>query len=519
MKFFIYKPKNIAITVFTAFSFSIILFILAIIYAISHISSVNSNVKIIVKDHNVKERLIVDIYNHARQRVISLFLMALNEDPFVRNDLYDQFRNEGAEFIKAREKLLNMLVDDDEEKLLEEARMLSSSAVPIQYEIIESLNLDDFESARELLKEKGVDAQNLVLSKLRNLVELQRQKSLLILNESNHDYEKVSGFMLWGPVLAATIGFLIAIITSWKVYRDQRQLDDMNSMLEMKVEERTRELKSSNDVLNTTLLQLNETQAQLIENEKMAALGSLVSGVAHEINTPVGVCVTAASSLSEATNDFKKNVQEGRLKKSVLDSFVSKSEDVTKLIVSNLLRAADLISNFKQVAVDQAIDDHRKIQFGFYLKEVLSSLYPKWKASPVEVNLDFDEEIELSTYPGAIAQIITNLITNSLLHGFDSAAKPGSIDISFRKAADKLYLEYKDTGKGMPEEVLEKIFNPFFPTRRNTGGTGLGMHIVYNIVTQKLRGKIECLSKPGKGCNIVIQLPLEAEEVKVANNA
>ena len=519
MKIFTHKPKNIAITAFIAFSFSLILLILAITYGLSHIESVNSNVKTIVKEHNAKEHLIVDIYNHARQRVIALFQMALNEDPFVRDELYDEFRNQGAEFIEAREKLLSMLVDDDEEKLLEEQRILTKTAVPLQYEIIEYLNADDFESARQLLKDEGVDAQNVVLRKLQDLVELERQKSLQILSQTNKEYDAVSEFMLWGTTLAATIGFLIAIFTSWRVYRDQRQLDDLNSMLEMKVDERTRELTSSNDELNKTLHQLHETQAQLIENEKMAALGGLVSGVAHEINTPVGVCVTAASTLSEATNEFKKNLQEGKLKKSVLDGYVSKSEDGTKLIISNLMRAADLINNFKQVAVDQAIDDYRKIQLGFYLKEVLSSLYPKWKSSPVEVKLDFDKEIELSTYPGAIAQIITNLITNSLLHGFDSATKPGSIDISFRQDADNLYLEYKDSGRGMSEEVLEKIFNPFFTTRRNAGGTGLGMHIVYNIVTQKLKGKIECHSKPDEGCNIVIHLPLESEELKIAANA
>jgi signal transduction histidine kinase len=205
--------------------------------------------------------------------------------------------------------------------------------------------------------------------------------------------------------------------------------------------------------------------------------------------------------------ELKKNAENGALRRSELFNFIDKAENGTRLILSNLSRAADLINNFKQVAVDQAVDDHRKINLGEYLEEVLSSLRPKWKNTQVKVKFQPEDEVEIDTYPGAIAQIITNLITNSLKHGFEDPAKPGLIKIGFKETIQNIELSFSDNGKGMPREVIDKIFNPFFTTKRGNGGTGLGMHIVYNIVTQKLKGSVKCESEPNNGCRVVIQWP------------
>ena len=286
-------------------------------------------------------------------------------------------------------------------------------------------------------------------------------------------------------------------------------LKEYQTELEEMVESRTIELKKTNESLTETLDELHRTQTQLIENEKMAALGGLVSGVAHEINTPIGVCVTASSTLQDTSKALKKMLDSGTIKKSSLVDFVDKTETGSKLLLTNLVRASDLINNFKQVAVDQSVDETRHFELNHYIHEVLTSLQPKWKATKVIVDFDAGNKIEVTTYPGAIAQVLTNLIINSLIHGFDEGQKPGKIVISTEQFDHKVNLRYRDNGNGMPEEVLGKIFNPFFTTRRGSGGTGLGMHIVYNLVTQKLRGTINCQSQLNSGCEVLIQLPLD----------
>ena len=287
----------------------------------------------------------------------------------------------------------------------------------------------------------------------------------------------------------------------------QKQLIVHHDELEDIVAERTGELKNSNDSLKQAFRDLNQVQNQLIESEKMAALGGLVSGVAHEINTPIGVSLTAASCLTGDVRTLKKEIDNGQMKRSSFNHFLKQVEEGTVIIESNLLRASELIRNFKQVAVDQSIEEVRKINLGEYLGEVLTSLKPKWKHTAVELETDLADDVEMTTYPGAVAQIITNLIENSLNHGFEEGRLPGKITIHLTTDLDRVVLKYCDTGKGMNEEVLARLFDPFFTTRRGEGGTGLGMHIVYNIVTQKLGGMISCISKPGEGCRFKIQLP------------
>ena len=266
--------------------------------------------------------------------------------------------------------------------------------------------------------------------------------------------------------------------------------------------------KLAQDELRQTVKALRETQDTLVESEKMASLGGLVAGVAHEINTPVGVGMTASSHLSDSTESFLKLYREGGMTRGDLETFLQVTDESSRIIVSNLHRAADLIRSFKQVAVDQSDDAIRRIDLKEYIEEVMLSLRPKFKKGDIKVQVDVPPDILLETQPGAISQVLTNLVVNSLTHGFDEGAE-GTISIVARTSDDKITLTYQDDGKGMSEDIRARIFEPFFTTARGTGGSGLGLHLLYNLVSQSLRGRVTCISAPNEGARFEIEFPLE----------
>lgn len=285
-------------------------------------------------------------------------------------------------------------------------------------------------------------------------------------------------------------------------------LEEANRRLEQRVEERTAALSLANQDLADTLSNLRRAQRQLVEQEKMAALGGLVAGVAHEINTPIGIGVTAASHLETCTRDFLGRLAEGRLTRSELQLFSETAGESADLILRNLSRADKLIKSFKQVAVDQTNLDRRRINLAAYVGEILTAWNPRLRRSRPSVVCDIPSDIEIETQPGAIYQVLSNLIQNSLLHGFPEQESEARIVIRARVEGELLRLEFRDSGVGMEESVRRRVFEPFVTTRRGSGGSGLGLHIVYNLVTQALGGSIECLSRPGEGVCFVMQLPL-----------
>jgi PAS domain S-box-containing protein len=278
-------------------------------------------------------------------------------------------------------------------------------------------------------------------------------------------------------------------------------------LAEKRVEMRTQELSRSNDELKLTLERLQQTQRQLVESEKMAALGGLVAGIAHEINTPVGIGVTAASVLEDETRQLAGLYRQGQMKKADLEQYMSVTERSSQMILNNLERAAELIRSFKQVAVDQSSENKRRINVKSYLEEILTSLRPSLRKARASCTVDCVEDLEIESYPGVLSQIITNLVINALTHAFDGEQN-GVISIMVKKPGDRLEIEFSDNGKGMSPEVLARIFDPFFTTRRGEGGSGLGLHIVYNLVTQTLKGGITAHSQPGRGTSFAIQWPL-----------
>lgn len=267
-----------------------------------------------------------------------------------------------------------------------------------------------------------------------------------------------------------------------------------------------RSFKEKNELLEKTLQQLQDTQKHLIESEKMAALGNLVAGVAHEINTPVGIGVTAASTLAEDTKEFSRIYKKNQMKRTDLETFLDTAIESSSIILANLRRAADLIASFKRVAVDQSSDSQRRFKVKEYLEEVILSLTGQLKKTKHTVTIEGDEELTLDSYPGALSQIVTNLVMNSLSHAYERG-NSGSIKIDFHRQGDLVIFQYTDDGKGIASENMTKIFEPFFTTNRFQGSTGLGLYIIYNLVTQQLKGTVECESQVGVGTKFVIQLP------------
>ncbi len=284
--------------------------------------------------------------------------------------------------------------------------------------------------------------------------------------------------------------------------------------LELKVEERTselmalnQELMAINDELVSTLDRLKKTQQQLLHSEKMAALGGLVAGMSHEISTPIGIGVTSVSYVQKELATISQKLKTGTLRKAEFEEFISETAIFIQTTAKNLERADLLIRSFKQISVDQTTEEKRRFNVKSYLEELLLSLNPLLRNKPHQVLVECPENLEIVSYPGILAQIITNLMTNSLRHGFDEKFA-GTMRIRMDQYGSLYTLTYSDDGKGMSEEILKHIYDPFFTTKRGAeGGTGLGLHLVYNIVTQKLGGEIKCFSEPGKGVNFIITFP------------
>jgi signal transduction histidine kinase len=293
-------------------------------------------------------------------------------------------------------------------------------------------------------------------------------------------------------------------ITTFK--RAEAELARANEGLEQRVYERTIDLEIARDAAEQSLADLRATREQLVEAEKLAALGGLVAGVAHEINTPLGVAVTAASHLEGEVTRLSRLDGEGRMTRADFDAFLSAVRDGSGLVLRNLRRAEALVRGFKQVAADQASGERRTIALGPYLEEVLASLRPTFRRKPWTIEIDCEDGLVLDTWPGAIYQVVVNLVMNAIVHGF-AARDGGRVRIAARGSGDRVVLEVADDGCGMAEDVRRRVFEPFYTTRRGQGGTGLGLHIAWSLVTRTLGGRIEVDSEPGVGTRFRIELP------------
>lgn len=266
--------------------------------------------------------------------------------------------------------------------------------------------------------------------------------------------------------------------------------------------------RTAKEQAERALKSLKEAQAHLIQSEKMAALGSLVAGVAHEINTPIGIALTGASLLAERTDVIRRSFAANQLRRPDFADYLETAEEATQLMMLNIDRAAQLIQSFKQMAVDQASEERRVFHLADYIQEVLRSLSVRLKRASHAITVECPPDLVLDSYPGALSQILTNFIMNSLIHGYP----PGqtghlSITVTCDEAEEEVTLRYADDGRGIPAELQDKVFEPFFTTNRGAGGSGLGLNIIYNIATRTLRGRIALDSAPGQGTAFTLRFP------------
>lgn len=288
--------------------------------------------------------------------------------------------------------------------------------------------------------------------------------------------------------------------------KKEQQILQLNSNLEMNVAARTQELATTNDALNSSLQQLQLYQSELIEQQKMAALGQLVAGVAHEINTPIGIGVTAIATLMEQLKHLDKTYQENLLTAKGMKIFLAESQDCSEMVFRNLCRAADLISTFKQVAVEHSNDSQQQVCLSKVIKDILFTLQPKFKNTPYSFQLNCSDQIIVQINVAALQQIIINMVMNSLIHGFDQRDQ-GLILIDVNLQEQNCTISVTDNGNGIPPAIVKTIYDPFVTTKRGQGGSGLGMHLVYNLVSVALKGRIVQDEQHRLGARFIITFP------------
>lgn len=299
-----------------------------------------------------------------------------------------------------------------------------------------------------------------------------------------------------------SVGLILAFIrykTRGKELELLRQ-EEYNRRLQEEVQSRTRELESKNQ-------EILQTQTQLVFNEKMASLGALTAGIAHEINTPLGIAVTSATHIEEKARELEKAYKDGALTKAALEGFLENNHQATHILLSNIHRASDLIQSFKQVAVDQTSELKRTFRVRPYINEILLSLRHELKNIPHELDVQCDAALEINSYPGALAQIITNFVVNSLRHG-RVPDRPLRLALHVHVNHGVLHMRYQDDGSGIPDDLKVRVFDPFFTTKRNSGGTGLGLHVVYQLVTEQLSGQINVSDAPNGGAMFTVRFPV-----------
>jgi signal transduction histidine kinase len=278
-----------------------------------------------------------------------------------------------------------------------------------------------------------------------------------------------------------------------------QELEMHKNNLEAQVRLRTSELES-------VIFDLHSAQEQLIESAKMASLGRLVAGVSHELNTPLGICLTYISSLGQKVNNFEKQFHKGELRRDDFERFLSTAQDSSELVINHLSHASELVQNFKMVSVDVSSDMKRGFNLVDYVQSVVQSLKSETLNVVVDVRSNTDQNFQVYSYPGFFSQIFTNLLLNSVLHGFDSL-NSGNVSIGFEFEDESLRIVYQDNGKGMSKEVKQQVFEPFFTTARGEGGSGLGMNILYNLIVNNLSGSVVCTSEPDQGVQFDIKIP------------
>jgi len=304
--------------------------------------------------------------------------------------------------------------------------------------------------------------------------------------------EERSWITYWHP-LRAPSGEIVAINVAAEEITERKRAEQ--------------EIRNARDAAEMALFRLREAQDSLIETEKLAALGRLVAGVAHELNSPVGISLTVASTLQRKAEGFASEVAGGELRRSSLNEFLRLINDASAQLVSNLNRAAELVQSFKEVSADQGHSHRRSFDAGELVKQVLLHLQRELQERDITLNVRCEPDLAMDSYPGPFGQVLTNLAVNSMTHAFPGG-RTGTVNVMLRAAgSDHVELLFSDDGCGMSPDARRQAFDPFFTTSRREGSTGLGLHIVYNIVAERLGGRVKLDSAPGAGTTVKLVLP------------
>lgn len=291
-----------------------------------------------------------------------------------------------------------------------------------------------------------------------------------------------------------------------------REIRKYAENMEILVAERTGELEQSNKQLSGALDHLKRAQQELIEADRLASLGRMVAGIAHELNTPLGSGLTVVSTLIDHRETLRTLIEKGALKRAEFEEFFASVGEGLLIMQRNVQRAAEMVDKFRQVAVDQTSEQRRSFTLQDFIDEVQMTLSPRFKHTPIILHLEVEENLRLDSYPGPLGQVLTNLELNALIHAFDGM-ESGNIWVSAKGGNEgQLRLSVKDDGVGMTSDIREHIFDPFFTTRLGRGGSGLGLSIVYNIVTGILGGKVSAISAPQQGAEFIVEIPLKAPQ-------
>lgn len=368
---------------------------------------------------------------------------------------------------------------------------------------IQNFRLDDLEHSklhlRNLRNTEFVLLEQAYNQLVENLKDYQQdlertQKQLLHANQKLDEHNSI----LEQEVARKTSSLSRVLVD---IERQKNDLELRQESLENEIRQRRiieTDLREINTRLQESLSALERAQDQLIESEKMASLGGLVAGMTHDVNTPIGISVTAASYIRDQMTLAEQALNNKNLTQAQLKKVFKLSKESLELLENNLARASDLISSFKQVAVDQTSEAIRDINIKQYVHGVIQTLKPRFKPLKPNIEVICDDAINIRCPAGAVAQIFTNLIINSLIHGFENK-QDGEICIAIERVDEQLMITYKDNGKGLDKKQLSQLFDPFFTTKVQQGGSGLGTHIIRNLVTQTLNGTIEAESEPGQG--------------------
>lgn len=294
--------------------------------------------------------------------------------------------------------------------------------------------------------------------------------------------------------------------------REQRRLVKVSDRLQNQMSSLNQELGRRRTEAEVALDRLRQAQETLVQTEKMASLGALVGGVAHEINTPVGIALSCASHLADATKSIRALFEADDIGVDDFERYMDTATDTAKLIVANCERAADLIRSFKQVAVDRTSSERRRFRLCDTITETITALRPNLRQGGHEVQVTCPGELELDGYPGVISQVLTNFVMNSLAHGYDAGRRGHLRILATRIDGDMVQLRYADDGKGIAEEYRNRVFDPFFTTKRGSGGSGLGLHIVFNLVNGPLGGTVHLEPGSEPGAAFVLTFPIRAPD-------